>query len=188
MHLDKYLPVICLNGPTALYCRRSLLIVLFLLIQQFNIIEFDGDTFRILLTYLHTGSCPLSCVTIPGLICAAEHYDLPELLQACFHHAKQFIRVDVVRNKHMQLKGTYVCIVSVYLQCCQMLGSLENYYWRYTSASELVNMILAFIETRALAVFHDVHFLDLSESMVQMIMNRNLEVSELAKYVLHCIT
>jgi hypothetical protein len=26
---------------------------------------------------------------------------------------------------------------------------LENYYWRYTSASELVNMILAFVETKA---------------------------------------
>lgn len=30
-----------------------------------------------------------------------------------------------------------------------MLCSLENYYWRYTSASELVNMILAFVETKA---------------------------------------
>ena len=64
--------------------------------MQFSVIEFDGDTFRVLLTYLHTGSCPLNCLTIPGLICSAEHYDLPELLQACFHHAKQFIRVSVV--------------------------------------------------------------------------------------------
>ena len=63
---------------------------------QFSVIEFDGETFRVLLTYLHTGSCPLNCLTIPGLICSAEHYDLPELLQACFHHAKQFIRVSVV--------------------------------------------------------------------------------------------
>jgi len=65
---------------------------------QFNIIEFDPDTFRLLLDYLHTSSCPLTCANIPGLICAAEHYDLPELLQACFHHAKQFLRVDVVSN------------------------------------------------------------------------------------------
>ena len=65
---------------------------------QFPIIEFDGETFRILLTYLHCGSCTLSCLNIPGLICAAEHYDLPELLQACFHHAKQFIRVDKVSH------------------------------------------------------------------------------------------
>ena len=78
------------------------------LIFQFPIIEFDGETFRILLLYLHSGACPLSCLNIPGLICAAEHYDLPELLQACFHHAKQFIRVDKVKGlrytaQHAQL-------------------------------------------------------------------------------------
>ena len=31
-----------------------------------------------------------------GLICAAEHYDLPDLIQACFHHAKQFIRKQLL--------------------------------------------------------------------------------------------
>lgn len=63
-----------------------------------------------------------------------------------------------------------------------MLNALENYYWRYCSASELVNMILAFIETRALAIFGTKHFLELSESMVQLIMNRNLEVAEINKF------
>lgn len=62
-----------------------------------------------------------------------------------------------------------------------MLCALENYYWRYTSASELVNMILAFVEGKALMVTSDEHFLNLSESMVQMIMNRNLDISELTK-------
>uniref|UniRef100_T1HRR2 Rap-GAP domain-containing protein n=1 Tax=Rhodnius prolixus TaxID=13249 RepID=T1HRR2_RHOPR len=128
---------------------------------EFSIIEFDADTFRILLDYLHTSSCPLTCANIPGLICAAEHYDLPELLQACFHHAKQFLRIEVV--------------------CC-MLCSLENYYWRYTSASELVNMILAFVETRAHQLFPTPEFLTLSESMVQMIMCRNLEIAEVRKF------
>lgn len=33
---------------------------------EFNIIEFDPDTFRVLLNYLHTGTCPLTCVSIPG--------------------------------------------------------------------------------------------------------------------------
>lgn len=33
---------------------------------EFTIIEFDPETFRTLLDYLHTGSCPLTCVTIPG--------------------------------------------------------------------------------------------------------------------------
>ncbi|KAF0296795.1 Rap1 GTPase-activating protein 1 [Amphibalanus amphitrite] len=129
--------------------------------NEFTIIEFEPDTFRVLLDYLHHGSCPLTCSSVPGLICAAEHYDLPELLQACFHHAKQFLRVDVV---------------------CTMLGALENYYWRYTSASELVNMILAFIESRPGQVFQTAGFLDLSESMVQMIMCRHLDMSELHKF------
>ncbi|XP_043201760.1 uncharacterized protein LOC122370333 [Amphibalanus amphitrite] len=129
--------------------------------SEFMIIEFEADTFGVLLDYLHHGSCPLTCTNVPGLICAAEHYDLPELLQACFHHAKQFLRVQVV---------------------CAMLGALENYYWRYTSASELVNMILAFIETRAAQVFQSADFLGLSESMVQMIMSRNLETPEIRKF------
>ncbi|XP_023315246.1 uncharacterized protein LOC106654195 isoform X4 [Trichogramma pretiosum] len=128
---------------------------------EFEIIEFDPETFRILLDYLHTGSCPLTCSNIPGLICAAEHYDLPELLQACFHHAKQFLRIEIV---------------------CVMLCALENYYWRYTSASELVNMILAFVETRAFQLFQNPDFLMLSESMVQTIMNRGLEVVEIKKF------
>lgn len=63
-----------------------------------------------------------------------------------------------------------------------MLISLENYYWRYTSASELVNMILAFVEQRAYALFQTSEFLNLSESMVQMIMCRNLEVPEVRKF------
>ena len=132
-----------------------------LLQTEFPIIEFDAETFQVLLDYLHSGCCPLSCISIPGLICAAEHYDLPDLIQACFHHAKQFIRTEIA---------------------CQMLIALESYYWRYCSALELVNMILAFIETRALAIFHNVHFLDLSESMVQMTMARNLEIPEIHKF------
>ena len=68
---------------------------------EFAIIEFDAETFRLLLDYLHTGSCPLTCNNIPGLICAAEHYDLPELLQACFHHAKQFLRIEVVSHSSL---------------------------------------------------------------------------------------
>lgn len=129
--------------------------------RQFEIIEFDPETFRILLDYLHTGSCPLTCSNIPGLICAAEHYDLPELLQACFHHAKQFLRIEVV---------------------CVMLCALESYYWRYTSASELVNMIMVFVEPIAYQLFQNPDFITLSESMVQMIMSRELAVVEIKKF------
>ncbi|KAJ9600031.1 hypothetical protein L9F63_009673, partial [Diploptera punctata] len=69
---------------------------------------------------------------------------------------------------------------------CVMLCSLENYYWRYTSASELVNMILAFCGDKSTSadygLFQVQDFLTLSESMVQMIMCRNLEVPEIRKF------
>ncbi|KAH9630524.1 hypothetical protein HF086_018440 [Spodoptera exigua] len=106
-----------------------------------------------------------AALAVPRLsVCAdAQKVDRAKLAQteACFHHAKQFLRIEVV---------------------CTMLISLENYYWRYTSASELVNMILAFIEQRAYALFQTPEFLNLSESMVQMIMCRNLEVPEVRKF------
>ena len=35
---------------------------------------------------------------------------------------------------------------------------------------------------RSLAIFHNVHFLDLSETMVTMIIARNLEVPEIHKF------
>lgn len=63
-----------------------------------------------------------------------------------------------------------------------MLISLENYYWRYTSASELVNMILTFVESKAEALLDMPDFLTLSESMVQMIMARDLQVPEVRKF------
>ncbi|KAG8186607.1 hypothetical protein JTE90_019929 [Oedothorax gibbosus] len=128
---------------------------------EFNIIEFDSETFILLMEYIQSGSCMLTCETIPGLICAAEHYDLPELLQACFHHAKQNFRLSVV---------------------CSMLNMLENYYWRYNSASELVSAILSYIDSRAAQLFSRREYLDLSESMFQMILGRDLNLSEVSKF------
>lgn len=128
---------------------------------EFTICEFDADTFAILLDYLHTGSCPLTCHTIPGLICAAEHYDLPELLQACFHHAKQNLSPDVV---------------------CPMLVLLEAFYWRYSSASELVNMCVAYTEQHPMQIFTRPDFLAVNETMVQMMFQRELACSETRKF------
>lgn len=129
---------------------------------QFTIIEFDGDTFQLLIEYMHSGSCPLTCDTVPGLICAAEHFDLPDLLQACVHHTKTHLRLAVVPR---------------------MLSQLENYYWRYTSASQLVNTILAYVDPRASKLFARTEYLMLSESMLTTIISRKqLSMSETLKF------
>ena len=129
---------------------------------EFTIIEFDGDTFQLLIEYLHSGSCRLTCETVPGLICAAEHFDLPDLLQACFHHTKTHMRLSV---------------------CPNMLNQLENYYWRYNSASQLVNTIFKFIDPRAGKFFQRSEYLTLSESMFTSLVSRaSLSVTECHKF------
>ena len=129
---------------------------------EFTIIEFDGDTFQLLIEYLHSGFCCLTCETVPGLICAAEHFDLPDLLQACFHHTKTHMRLSV---------------------CPSMLNQLENYYWRYNSASQLVNTIFKFIDPRAGKFFQRNEYLTLSESMFTSLISRpTLNVNECKKF------
>ncbi|KAJ6217992.1 hypothetical protein RDWZM_009149 [Blomia tropicalis] len=129
---------------------------------EFTIIEFDGDTFQLLIEYMHSGSCPLSCDTVPGLICAAEHFDLPDLLQACVHHTKTHLRLAVVPR---------------------MLTALENYVWRYTSASQLQFTIMTYIDPRASRLFDRIEYLMLSESVLQQILTRKqLMMSETQKF------
>ena len=74
-----------------------------------------------------------------------------------------FIRYFFI-SWHLQIESRWYCLdewfsksfsrqmvlpVNATITHPQMLIALESYYWRYCSASELVNMILAFIETRS---------------------------------------
>jgi RAP1 GTPase activating protein 1 len=64
-----------------------------------------------------------------------------------------------------------------------MLNQLENYYWRYTSASQLVNTILNYVDPRANNLFGRQEYLQLSESMLQTILTRqNVNLSETKKF------
>ena len=50
---------------------------------------------------IFSGSCPLSCLAIPGLISAAEHYDLPDLIQVLIGNNKSiyaFIYILMTSN------------------------------------------------------------------------------------------
>lgn len=80
---------------------------------------------------------------------------------------------DMRKKNQVNLKKRYWTYeylpINECFQVCAMLCSLENYYWRYTSASELVNMILAYVETRAHSLFQAPDFMTLSESMVRRV-------------------
>lgn len=111
---------------------------------------------------IKTGTCVLTCSTIPGLICASEHFDIPDLLQACFHHAKTHLNLRVVP---------------------EMLTQLENFYWRYNCASQLASAILKFIDGKLLKLFQLKEYLQLSESMLLCILTRpSVNLGELQKF------
>ena len=64
-----------------------------------------------------------------------------------------------------------------------MLCQLENYYWRYTSASQLVNTILTYVDPRASKLFQRLEYLMLSESMLTTILSRRtLLITETLKF------
>lgn len=64
-----------------------------------------------------------------------------------------------------------------------MLNQLENYYWRYNSASQLVNTILKFVDPRAQKLFQRSEFLSLSESMFTTMLSRpTMTVNESRKF------
>lgn len=64
-----------------------------------------------------------------------------------------------------------------------MLNQLENYYWRYNSATQLVNTILKFVDPRVAKFFSRSEFLTLSETMITSILSRpGLELTEVHKF------
>lgn len=82
-------------------------------------------------------------------------------LMMCLLHLQKIVPFTSFLSLPLELMDacltTLIFLLPVF-QVCPMLCSLENYYWRYTSASELVNMILAFVETRAYQVGDFVYF------------------------------
>lgn len=68
-----------------------------------------------------------------------------------------------------------------------MLNQLENYYWRYNSATQLVNTVLKFVDQRVARFFARTEYLALSETMISNILTRpNLDMTEIRKFqVMH---
>ena len=50
---------------------------------------FQSDVFEALLEYLHCGSCDLVPSVLPGLLSAAQYYEVEELHQVCLERIKE---------------------------------------------------------------------------------------------------
>lgn len=56
--------------------------------------HFESDVFEALLQFLHTGSCDLVPSLLPGLLSAAQYYEVGDLHQVCVESMTQAITVS----------------------------------------------------------------------------------------------
>ena len=51
--------------------------------------QFESNVFETLLEFLHIGSCDLVPSLLPGLLSAAQYYEVEELYQVCVESMKE---------------------------------------------------------------------------------------------------
>ena len=92
--------------------------------------EFDFDIFKQVIQFAHTGSLVLQARMLIGLVNAADHFEMPDLLEACMGFLDETISADSV---------------------CSMLSTVERYtrYFQTPSARNAVHKILEFVDSHA---------------------------------------
>jgi hypothetical protein len=127
--------------------------------EQYLIKDFSESVFAQVLRYLMTAECSIQPSTVVGITCASEHFDIPELKQACFDQLTNCLSVNSV---------------------CGILTQLERYL-SYQCAKTMVVRALEFVDANADNVLVSRDFLNLSENMVHLILRRDIEVQEILK-------
>ena len=63
------------------------------------------DEFSALIEYIQTGSCVITPQTVVGLACAAEYYQVDELVDLCERSCQQMCDIRNVREKKYPISG-----------------------------------------------------------------------------------
>jgi hypothetical protein len=58
--------------------------------------EFEADIFSGVIDYMHNDKCSITYETLPGLLCAATYYELPDLRLSCLNRRDDVITVSTV--------------------------------------------------------------------------------------------
>ena len=112
-----------------------------------------------LLNYVMTGTCTINSTNIVGLACAAEHYEIEELRQACHHQIPKCLSVPTV---------------------CEILGQLEKHL-AFSIAKTMIVQCLEFVDGHASELLSSDQILSLSENMVHLVLRRDTDVPEIVK-------
>ena len=123
--------------------------------------DFDPDTFRELIQYLHTGKCLFQPSTVIGLMNACDYFGIDELKRACLGYINRCVEVDTVLT---------------------LLETAEQYIsHKYTKIA--LKPILEFIDTNAEQILSLEGFSRLSKHVATLVFGREqLQVSSYSKF------
>lgn len=120
---------------------------------------FSDAVFLELLNYTMTGSCTIKSINVVGLACAAEHYEIEELRQACHQQQPKCLSIVTV---------------------CVILAQLEKHL-AFSVAKTMIVQCLEFVDNHALELLSSDQILNLSENMVHLVLRRDTDVPEIVK-------
>ena len=58
--------------------------------------EFEADIFSAVIDFIHNDKCHITYETLPGLLCAATYYELPDLRLSCLNRQDDTLTVQTV--------------------------------------------------------------------------------------------
>uniref|UniRef100_A0A7M6DN97 Uncharacterized protein n=2 Tax=Clytia hemisphaerica TaxID=252671 RepID=A0A7M6DN97_9CNID len=94
--------------------------------SKLQVTEFDMEEFSALIEYIQTGSCVITPETVVGLACAAEYYQVDELIDLCERSCQQMCDI---RNLPV------------------LLTSIRQHILRYSIAIKLEQYVKSFTES-----------------------------------------
>ena len=133
--------------------------VFYLVSLQYVVEGFSDVVFLELLNYVMTGSCNFKPTNVVGLACAAEHYEIESLRQACHQQLPMCLSVNTV---------------------CEILGQLEKHL-AFSVAKTMIVQCLEFVDSHASELLSSDQILNLSENMVHLVLRRDTDVTEILK-------
>ena len=96
---------------------------MFCFFQAIIVKQFDSDVFEALLEFLHVGSCDLESSLLPGLLSAAQYYQVEALYEVCIERMKRSSNV----SSYIDWLIDWLAHSCTYKQMDGLIDSLNNH-------------------------------------------------------------
>ncbi|XP_028405098.1 uncharacterized protein LOC114527596 [Dendronephthya gigantea] len=119
--------------------------------REFVMNEFESEIFAGVIEYIHNDKCSITYETLPGLLCAATYYELPDLRLSCLNRRDDVIEVSTV---------------------CRMLNIVEEYIL-FKDGRELQERLLQYFVNHILEILGCEEHLMLTKSRIILVLSQN---------------